>query len=93
MCESQHLECLPAAKVSERAEKLCSESVQPYLASVLEELMEPVSSGFLEGRQLSEHAMDQVCQDVLQLVNKEELKKVCESLLSSFYIFFLTQII
>uniref|UniRef100_A0A8C2Z3J1 Niban apoptosis regulator 1a n=1 Tax=Cyclopterus lumpus TaxID=8103 RepID=A0A8C2Z3J1_CYCLU len=63
------------AKVSERAEKLCSESVQPYLASVLEELMEPVSSGFLEGRQLSEHAMDQVCQDVLQLVNKEELKK------------------
>uniref|UniRef100_A0A8C2XD13 Niban apoptosis regulator 1a n=1 Tax=Cyclopterus lumpus TaxID=8103 RepID=A0A8C2XD13_CYCLU len=67
------------AKVSERAEKLCSESVQPYLASVLEELMEPVSSGFLEGRQLSEHAMDQVCQDVLQLVNKEELKKVCQS--------------
>ncbi|XP_056270036.1 protein Niban 1a [Pseudoliparis swirei] len=71
----QQLEEKVRAKVSERAEKLCSESVQPYLASVLEELMEPVSSGFLEGRQLSEHAMDQVCQDVLQLVNKEELKK------------------
>ncbi|XP_068564072.1 protein Niban 1a isoform X2 [Cebidichthys violaceus] len=63
------------ATVSERAEKLCSESVQPYLASVLEELMEPVSSGFLEGRQLSERAMDQVCQDVLRLADKEELKK------------------
>ncbi|XP_031731895.1 protein Niban 1a isoform X1 [Anarrhichthys ocellatus] len=62
-------------KVSERAEKLCSESVQPYLASVLEELMEPVSSGFLEGRQLSERAMDQVCQDVLRLADNEELKK------------------
>ncbi|KAL6108409.1 niban1 [Pungitius sinensis] len=62
------------AKVSARAEKLFSESVQPYLASVLEELMEPVSCGFLEGRQLSEHAMDQVCQDIQQLANKEELK-------------------
>ncbi|XP_068445692.1 protein Niban 1a [Clinocottus analis] len=71
----QQLEEKVRAKVSERAEKLCSESVQPYLASVLEELMEPVSSGFLEGRQLSERAMDQVCQDVLQLANKEELKK------------------
>ncbi|KAG7233459.1 hypothetical protein INR49_006997 [Caranx melampygus] len=33
------------AQVSEPAEKLCSESVQPYLGSVLEELMEPISSG------------------------------------------------
>nr|XP_040039517.1 protein Niban 1a [Gasterosteus aculeatus aculeatus] len=62
-------------RVSARAEKLFSESVQPYLASVLEELMEPVSCGFLEGRQLSEHAMDQVCQDVLRLADKEELRK------------------
>uniref|UniRef100_A0A8D3C1I9 Niban apoptosis regulator 1a n=1 Tax=Scophthalmus maximus TaxID=52904 RepID=A0A8D3C1I9_SCOMX len=64
------------AKVSERAEKLCSESVQPYLGSVLEELMEPISSGFLEGRQLSENMMD-ACQDVLVGGDKEELKKVC----------------
>uniref|UniRef100_A0A8D3AY53 Niban apoptosis regulator 1a n=2 Tax=Scophthalmus maximus TaxID=52904 RepID=A0A8D3AY53_SCOMX len=62
------------AKVSERAEKLCSESVQPYLGSVLEELMEPISSGFLEGRQLSENMMD-ACQDVLVGGDKEELKK------------------
>ncbi|KAM9762920.1 protein Niban 1-like [Menidia menidia] len=63
------------AKVSEPAERLCSDSVQPYLGSVLDELMEPVSSGFLEGRQLSEAAMDQVCHDVLQGTEGEELKK------------------
>uniref|UniRef100_A0A8P4G0Z8 Niban apoptosis regulator 1a n=1 Tax=Dicentrarchus labrax TaxID=13489 RepID=A0A8P4G0Z8_DICLA len=63
------------AKVSEPAEKLCSESVQPYLGSVLEELMEPVSSGFQEGRTLSETMMDQVCQDVLLQENNEQLKK------------------
>ncbi|XP_040895978.1 protein Niban 1a [Toxotes jaculatrix] len=63
------------AKVSEPAEKLCSESVQPYLGSVLEELMEPISSGFLEGRQLSEKMMDQVCQDVMAGEENEQLKK------------------
>lgn len=67
---------LCAAKVSEPAEKLCSESVQPYLGSVLEELMEPISSGFQEGRQLSESLMDQVCQDVLLQDDNEQLKKV-----------------
>uniref|UniRef100_UPI0037E8EEA8 protein Niban 1-like n=1 Tax=Semicossyphus pulcher TaxID=241346 RepID=UPI0037E8EEA8 len=61
------------AKVSEPAEKLSSESVQPYLGSVLEELMEPISSGFQEGRQLSENTMDQVCQEVDG--DKEQLKK------------------
>ncbi|XP_056131814.1 protein Niban 1a isoform X2 [Lampris incognitus] len=49
--------------VSEPAEKFCSEHVQPYLASVLEELMEPVSSGFQEGRQLCDSMMDGLCQD------------------------------
>lgn len=63
------------AKVSEPAEKLCCENVQPYLGSVLEELMEPISSGFQEGRQLSESMMDGVCQDVLQGGKHEELKK------------------
>lgn len=65
-----------SAKISEPAEKVSSESVQPYLGSILEELMDPVSSGFLEGRQLSEAMMDQVCQDVLQGANNEQLKKV-----------------
>ncbi|KAM9358278.1 protein Niban 1-like [Symphorus nematophorus] len=62
-------------KVSAAAEKLCSESVQPYLGSVLEELMQPISSGFQEGRQLSETMMDNVCQDVLLQGDNEQLKK------------------
>ncbi|XP_049910402.1 protein Niban 1a [Epinephelus moara] len=71
----QELEEKVQAKVSEPAEKLCSESVQPYLGSVLEELMEPVSSGFQEGRQLIEHMMDQVCQDGQLVADNEQLKK------------------
>uniref|UniRef100_A0A3Q3EC66 Niban apoptosis regulator 1a n=1 Tax=Labrus bergylta TaxID=56723 RepID=A0A3Q3EC66_9LABR len=63
-------------RVSEPAEKLSSEKVQPYLASVLEELMEPISSGFQEGRQLSENMMDQVCQEVN---DNEQLKKLMEN--------------
>ncbi|TDH08975.1 hypothetical protein EPR50_G00103200 [Perca flavescens] len=53
----------------------CAASVQPYLGSVLEELMEPVSSGFQEGRQLSERTMDQLCQDVPLLEDNERLKE------------------
>ncbi|XP_026178801.1 protein Niban 1 [Mastacembelus armatus] len=71
----RHLEEKIRAKVSEPAEKLCSESVQPYLGPVLDELMEPISSGFQEGRQLSEHMMDQVCQDVLAGKKQDYLKK------------------
>uniref|UniRef100_A0A3Q3K2J2 Niban 1/2/3 domain-containing protein n=1 Tax=Monopterus albus TaxID=43700 RepID=A0A3Q3K2J2_MONAL len=63
------------AKVSEPAQKLCSEAVQPYLGSILDELMEPISSGFQEGRQLSEHMMNQLHQDVLEKRDDEQLKK------------------
>lgn len=56
-------------------EKLCSQSVQPHLNSVLEELMEPISSGFQEGRELIENLMDQVCQSA-QRGNTEDVKKV-----------------
>lgn len=64
------------AKVCEPAERLCSESVQPYLGSVLDELMEPISSGFLDGRQLMETKMDEVCQEVQKGADNETLKKV-----------------
>ncbi|KAM7387809.1 hypothetical protein PAMP_024022 [Pampus punctatissimus] len=80
----KQLEDKVRAKVSEPAEKLCCESVQPYLGSVLEELMEPISSGFQEGRQLSESMMDQVCQDVLQGGQNEQLKKLMENAASTF---------
>lgn len=61
--------------VTEPAEKLCSECVQPYLESVLEELMEPISSGFQEGRQLIQSLMDEVCQSAQQ-GDKEDVGKV-----------------
>lgn len=60
--------------VTEPAEELCSECVQPYLDSVLEELMEPISSGFQEGRQLMESLMDEVCQSVQRGVNGDVRK-------------------
>ncbi|MEQ2177609.1 hypothetical protein GOODEAATRI_005299, partial [Goodea atripinnis] len=63
------------ATVSEPAQRLCSESVQPYLGSVLEELMEPISSGFMDGRQLIETKMEEVCQSVLQGADNKMLKK------------------
>uniref|UniRef100_A0AAX7T679 Niban 1/2/3 domain-containing protein n=1 Tax=Astatotilapia calliptera TaxID=8154 RepID=A0AAX7T679_ASTCA len=68
------------AKVSEPAEKLCSDSVQPYLGSVLEELMEPISAGFQEGRRLSENTMDQVYQDIKQGCGNEQLKQSLDAM-------------
>ncbi|XP_047230572.1 protein Niban 1a [Girardinichthys multiradiatus] len=66
------------ATVSEPAQRLCSESVQPYLGSVLEELMEPISSGFMDGRQLIETKMEEVCQSVLQGADKMLKKALSE---------------
>ncbi|XP_069497164.1 protein Niban 1 [Ambystoma mexicanum] len=50
------------ATVMEPAEKCFVESIQPFLASVLEELMGPVSSGFSELRQLLEKEIDAISQ-------------------------------
>ncbi|KAM9849081.1 protein Niban 1a [Aulostomus maculatus] len=76
----RQLEDKVSAKVLEAAEKLCSESVQPYLGSVLDELMEPISSGFEDGRQLSEITMDAVCQDFQQGASNEQLKEALASM-------------
>lgn len=64
-----------AAVVTAPADKLCSESVQPHLSSVLEELMEPISCGFQEGRQLIQTLMDEVCRST-QGGNQEDVRKV-----------------
>uniref|UniRef100_A0A8C7Y4H6 Niban apoptosis regulator 1a n=1 Tax=Oryzias sinensis TaxID=183150 RepID=A0A8C7Y4H6_9TELE len=74
------------AKVSEPAEKLCSESIQPYLGSALEELMKPISLGFLEGRRLMETMMDQVCQIALDSVADEHIKKVGFQMLGNMHL-------
>ncbi|CAB1332228.1 unnamed protein product [Coregonus sp. 'balchen'] len=68
------------ASVLEPAEKFCSEGVQPYLASVLEELMGPISSGFQEARLLSDSQMDQLCQDFQEGGVTNELKQALAKL-------------
>ncbi|XP_006872585.1 PREDICTED: protein Niban-like [Chrysochloris asiatica] len=68
------------AMVAEPAERSCAESVQPFLASILEELMGPVSSGFSDVRSLFEKEVDELSQsfqttrDTVQL--KEHLDKL-----------------
>ncbi|XP_038613965.1 protein Niban 1 [Tachyglossus aculeatus] len=70
------------AVVAEPAEKNCSESIQPFLASILEELMGPVSSGFSEVRSLFEKEVDEIghsfqaTQDAAQL--KEHLDQLID---------------
>uniref|UniRef100_A0A673W097 Niban apoptosis regulator 1a n=1 Tax=Salmo trutta TaxID=8032 RepID=A0A673W097_SALTR len=71
-----YLEGKLRASVLEPAEKFCSEGVQPYLASVLEELMGPISSGFQDARLLSDSQMDQLCQDFQEGGVTNELKQV-----------------
>lgn len=58
--------------------KYCSESVAPYLASILEELMGPVSTGFQAARLLLEDELTRVCKDFSQGGVTEELQKVRE---------------
>ncbi|XP_060800262.1 protein Niban 1 [Neoarius graeffei] len=64
--------------VSEPAMKFCSESVSPYLASILEELMGPVSSGFQAVRQRLETELTRICKDFQPGGTKEELTKALE---------------
>ncbi|XP_034035245.1 protein Niban 1a isoform X3 [Thalassophryne amazonica] len=74
----QQLEEKIHAVISEPAQKFYSENIQPYLSSILEELMQPISSGFQQGGQLSESMMDQACQDVLQRTHEEARKTLVD---------------
>ncbi|XP_066517988.1 protein Niban 1 [Hoplias malabaricus] len=66
--------------VSEPAVKFSSESVAPYLASILEELMGPVSSGFQAVRQRLETELSRVCRDLTPGGDPEQLNKVLEEI-------------
>ncbi|XP_046908000.1 protein Niban 1a [Hypomesus transpacificus] len=63
------------ASVLEPAEKFCLQNVQPYLASVLEELMGPISSGFQEAQEITDSELDQLCQDFAEGGVTDELKQ------------------
>ena len=62
--------------VAEPAERSCAESVQPFLASILEELMGPVSSGFSEVRSLFEKEVDELTQNFQTTKDNAQLKEV-----------------
>ncbi|KAM8815990.1 protein Niban 1 [Rhynchonycteris naso] len=63
------------AMVAQPAEKTCAESVQPFLASILEELMGPVSSGFSEVRSLFEKEVDELNQNFQTSKDSAQLKE------------------
>lgn len=64
--------------VAQPAEQCCGESVQPFLASILEELMGPVSSGFSEVRALFEKEVDELSQSFHATQDSAQLKEVGE---------------
>ncbi|XP_029105882.1 protein Niban-like isoform X1 [Scleropages formosus] len=68
------------ATVSEPALKYCAENVQPYLASILEELMGPISLGFQEARLHCEREMDSLCKQVQEEGAISNLREVLDSL-------------
>ncbi|ROL44749.1 Protein Niban [Anabarilius grahami] len=72
------LETKLQALVSEPAMKYCSESVAPYLTSILEELMGPVSAGFQAVRLLLEDELTRVCKDFPQGGVTEELQSALQ---------------
>uniref|UniRef100_A0A452V9U9 Niban apoptosis regulator 1 n=1 Tax=Ursus maritimus TaxID=29073 RepID=A0A452V9U9_URSMA len=70
------------AIVAQPAEKSCAESVQPFLASILEELMGPVSSGFSEVRSLFEKEVDELSQNFQTTKDNVQLKERLDRLMT-----------
>ncbi|XP_041125678.1 protein Niban 1-like [Polyodon spathula] len=63
------------ATVSQPAVKYCMENIQPYLSSILEELMGPISSGFSEVRFLFETEVNKISKDYQESSSIDKLKK------------------
>ncbi|XP_026139428.1 protein Niban-like [Carassius auratus] len=74
------LETKLQALVSEPAVKYCSESVAPYLTSILEELMGPISAGFQAMRLLLEDELTRICKDFPQGGVTDELQSALQQL-------------
>nr|XP_006135863.1 protein Niban [Pelodiscus sinensis] len=70
------------ATVSEPAEKCCMENIQPFLPSVLEELMGPVSSGFSEVRLLFEKEVNEISQNFQKTNDATKLKEHLDQLMN-----------
>ncbi|KFW67529.1 Protein Niban, partial [Pygoscelis adeliae] len=70
------------ATVSEPAQKCCTENIQPFLASILEELMGPVSSGFTEVRSLFDKEVNEIIQDFQKTNDIMKLKENVDQLMN-----------
>ncbi|XP_035870887.1 protein Niban 1 isoform X1 [Phyllostomus discolor] len=70
------------AMAAQPAEKSCAESVQPFLASILEELMGPMSSGFSEVRSLFEKEVDELSQNFQTSKDGAQLKEHLDRLMN-----------
>ncbi|XP_037362194.1 protein Niban 1 isoform X2 [Talpa occidentalis] len=68
------------AMVAQPADKICAENVQPFLTSILEELMGPVSSGFSEVRSLFEKEVDELSQNFQATKDNIQLKEHLDQL-------------
>ncbi|KFQ16140.1 Protein Niban, partial [Leptosomus discolor] len=68
------------ATVSEPAQKCCAENIQPFLTSILEELMGPVSSGFTEVRSLFDKEVNEIIQDFQKTNDITKLKENVDQL-------------
>uniref|UniRef100_A0A8V0YEI0 Family with sequence similarity 129 member A n=1 Tax=Gallus gallus TaxID=9031 RepID=A0A8V0YEI0_CHICK len=70
------------ATVSEPAQKCCAENIQPFLTSILEELMGPVSSGFTEVRSLFDKEVNEIIQNFQKTNDITKLKEDVDQLMS-----------
>ncbi|XP_039411601.1 protein Niban 1 [Corvus cornix cornix] len=70
------------ASVSEPAQKCCTENIQPFLTSILEELMGPVSSGFMEVRSLFDKEVNEIIQDFQKTSDMTRLKENMDQLMT-----------
>ncbi|XP_054240251.1 protein Niban 1 [Indicator indicator] len=70
------------ATVSEPAQKCCTENIQPFLTSILEELMGPVSSGFTEVRSLFDKEVNEIIQDFQKTNDMTKLKENVDQLMN-----------
>ncbi|XP_067846610.1 protein Niban 1-like isoform X2 [Heptranchias perlo] len=70
------------ATVTEKANQCCFENIQPYLASILEELMGLISSGFSEVRSLFETEVNELSTKCQNAGDAEKLKEYLTQLMN-----------
>lgn len=73
--------CCRAALVLPKAEKILQTSIQPYISSILEALMEPTSRGFSEVRDVFFRELVEISKNSLNGGGKEKLGDVSHVLL------------